>query len=245
MSPKKSSTTNKLPTPGVRKNPVLELKKVSKIYSLGETKVEALKDISLKIYPGEFISITGPSGSGKSTLMHIIGLLDQPTHGQVFINQQATHHLNETQLAITRNKQIGFVFQQFNLLSKTSALENVELPLFYSDTPERDRLAVAARFLEKVGLANRLDHHPNQLSGGQQQRVAIARALVNSPNLIMADEPTGNLDTRSGRQIIRLLEKIHQEGNTIVLVTHDPALAKIAQRTIKIVDGRIQHPKKK
>lgn len=235
----KSSTTSKI-TPTHGRNPLLELRNVSKIYSLGENKVEALKNVSLKIYSGDFISISGPSGSGKSTLMHIIGLLDQPTKGKVFINGQPTQHLNETQLAVTRNKQIGFVFQQFNLLSKTSALENVELPLFYSETPEKDRQAIATEFLKKVGLADRMDHHPNQLSGGQQQRVAIARALVNRPSLILADEPTGNLDTKSGRQIIKLIQKIQREGNTIVLVTHDPALAKYAKRKIKIIDGQVK-----
>ncbi len=228
----RSSTTNK--------KPILELKNVSKIYSLGETKVHALDNVSLKIYPGEFISITGPSGSGKSTLMHIIGLLDQPTKGKVLIGQKPTQHLNEGQLAVTRNKQIGFVFQQFNLLSKTTALENVELPLFYSDTLEKDRKTIAAEFLKKVGLEDRLDHHPNQLSGGQQQRVAIARALVNSPTLIMADEPTGNLDSKSGNQIIQLIKQIWKEGNTVILVTHDPELAKVAKRKIRIVDGQIK-----
>lgn len=219
--------------------PVLELKNIVKSYTLGGNSFNALNDISLSIYQGEFVSITGPSGSGKSTLMHIIGLLDNPTTGQILLDGHDISKFKETALAKTRNVTLGFVFQQFNLLAKTSASENVALPLLYSDTPKSDRHKLAMEMLTKVGLESKAPNTPAQLSGGQQQRVAIARALVNNPKIILADEPTGNLDSKSGAEIIKLFHQLHQEGRTIVLVTHDMELAKQAERIIIIRDGKI------
>jgi len=218
---------------------VLKLNQVSKIYQTGDKPFYALKNINLNIKPGEFIAITGASGSGKSTLMHIIGLLDNASSGQIILDGQDISHLKENQLAGLRNQKIGFIFQQFNLLAKTSSLENVSLPLLYSDIPKKNHLALAGQMLTKVGLADKFKNTPAQLSGGQQQRVAIARALINQPQIILADEPTGNLDSKSGQEIINILKKLHVEGNTIVMVTHDTKLAKIAQRTIVIQDGQI------
>jgi len=219
--------------------PVLELKNIVKTYSSGNTKFNALDHVDLSIHQGEFISITGPSGSGKSTLMHIIGLLDNPTSGEVYLEGQNISRLKEHQLAQLRNVTLGFVFQQFNLLPKTSSLENVILPLLYSDTPRSQWTKLAQAMLEKVGLSDKLKNTPAQLSGGQQQRVAIARALINNPKIILADEPTGNLDTKSGQEIIKLLHQLNQEGRTIALVTHDLDLAKQAKRIIVIKDGKI------
>lgn len=223
------------------KKVLLELKNVSKTYYSGNSSFNALDCIDLKIYSGEFVSITGPSGSGKSTLMHIIGLLDTPTSGQVFLEGQEISHCDEKQLAELRNVTLGFVFQQFNLLAKTSALENVILPLLYSEIPPKHHLTLGTEMLTKLGLSDKLKNTPSQLSGGQQQRVAIARALVNHPKIILADEPTGNLDSRSGKQTMDIFKQLHSEGNTIVLVTHDPDLAKQAQRIIIIKDGKISH----
>ena len=222
---------------------VLELKEVVKTYLSGSTTFNALDGVSLRIRQGEFVSITGPSGSGKSTLMHIIGLLDNPTSGQVFLEGRDISHLEEKELAEIRNVTLGFVFQQFNLLSKTSALENVSLPLLYSDVPKKEHDELALQMLKKVGLADKIKNTPAQLSGGQQQRVAIARALVNNPKIILADEPTGNLDSKSGTEIVALLHQLHHEGHTIVLVTHDMDLARQAQKIVIIKDGKIDYEK--
>ncbi len=219
-------------------NSVLKLEDVSKIYKMDGLFVKALDNVSLAIKEGEFVSIIGPSGSGKSTLMHIIGCLDVPTSGKVTLEHHEVSKMTERELAHIRNKKIGFVFQQFNLLPRTSALENASLPLVYNGTAESDVQKKAKEALEKVGLGERLDHHPNQLSGGQQQRVAIARALVTDPAIILADEPTGNLDSKSGVEVMEIFKKLHQQGRTIVLVTHDQNTASQAQRTIKLKDGK-------
>lgn len=221
------------------KIPILELKNIVKTYTSGNTIFNALDGVSLCIHQGEFVSITGPSGSGKSTLMHIVGLLDNPTSGQVLLEGKDISHLSEEQLAKTRNVTLGFVFQQFNLLAKTSATENVSLPLLYSDVPKSQRLPKAIEMLTKVGLAEKLKNTPAQLSGGQQQRVAIARALINNPKIIMADEPTGNLDSKSGKEIMTLFHQLHDEGHTLILVTHDMELARQAERIIIIKDGQV------
>jgi len=229
----KSSSLNKSKT-------ILELKNVSKTYFADEDLFYALKDVSLKINEGEFVSITGPSGSGKSTLMHIIGLLDNPTSGQVLLNGKDISKLKEKQLAQIRNVTLGFVFQQFNLLAKTSTLENVILPLLYSDVPKKNRIKLGVEMLEKVKLADKMKNTPAQLSGGQQQRVAIARALINNPLIILADEPTGNLDSKAGANVMEFLHYLNEkEGRTIVFVTHDMDLAKQANRIIIIKDGQI------
>jgi len=219
---------------------VLELKNVTKTYTTGGTQFNALDKVNLKIYQGEFVSITGPSGSGKSTLMHIVGLLDNPTSGEVLLEGRDVSQLKEHQLAQIRNITLGFVFQQFNLLAKTSSLENVLLPLLYSDVPKKNRPKIGIDLLTKVGLKEKLTNTPAQLSGGQQQRVAIARALVNNPKIILADEPTGNLDSKSGDEVMKFFHQLNeQEGRTIVFVTHDMDLAKQANRTIIIKDGKI------
>ena len=218
--------------------PILQVKNISKIYQLDGVTVPALKNISLEINPGEFVSIIGPSGSGKSTLMHLIGALDTPSSGDIFIRGKNIANMTESQLAIIRNQEIGFVFQQFNLLAKTSALQNVMLPLLYSAN-KKNREKKAISMLEKVGLADRLKNTPNQLSGGQQQRVAIARALINNPQILLADEPTGNLDSKTGKNIMQQLKNLHKEGKTVIVVTHDPAIAKQTKRQIKIKDGQL------
>lgn len=219
---------------------VLELKDIVKTYNSGNTSFNALDGVSLKIFKGEFVSITGPSGSGKSTLMHIIGLLDNPTSGQVLLDNRDISKFNENQLARIRNVTLGFVFQQFNLLPKTSALENAMLPLLYSDVPKSKRETLAAEMLAKVSLQDKLKNTPAQLSGGQQQRVAIARALVNDPKIILADEPTGNLDSKSGKDVMELFHRLNrEEGRTIVFVTHDMDLARQANRIIIIKDGKV------
>ena len=219
--------------------PVLELKDIVKTYTSGNTTFNALDRVSLCIHQGEFVSITGPSGSGKSTLMHIVGLLDNPTSGQILLEGQDISHFNEQELAKTRNVTLGFVFQQFNLLPKTSSLENTILPLLYSDVPKNMRSKMGMSMLTKVGLEAKAANTTAQLSGGQQQRVAIARALINDPKIIMADEPTGNLDSKSGQEIIRIFHQLHHEGRTIILVTHDMELAKQAERIIIIKDGKV------
>ena len=222
------------------KNIILELKNITKTYTTGTNSFNALDGVNLKIYEGEFMSITGPSGSGKSTLMHIIGLLDNPTSGEVNLNGRNIAKLKEHQLAQIRNVTLGFVFQQFNLLAKTSSLDNVMLPLLYSEVPKKNRQDIALKLLEKVNLIEKIANTPSQLSGGQQQRVAIARALVNNPKIILADEPTGNLDSKSGIEIMKLFHQLNKkEGRTIVFVTHDMDLAKQANRTIIIKDGKI------
>ncbi len=217
---------------------VLSLSHVSKEYELGEDTLRVLIDVSLSITKGELIAIVGPSGSGKSTLMHIMGLLDQQTSGQVTLAGQDVSVLTEVESAKLRNKYIGFIFQQFNLLARTSALENVLLPTIYAGGSV-DKLDYATKLLTDLGLGDRLKNYPNQLSGGQQQRVAIARALINDPAVIFADEPTGNLDSKSGHEVVEILKKLNSEGRTIVIVTHDLELAKVAHRTIKIFDGKI------
>ena len=223
---------------------ILELKNITKTYITGTTQFNALDNVNLKIYQGEFVSITGPSGSGKSTLMHIVGLLDNPTSGEVLLEGRDVSKLKEHQLAQIRNVTLGFVFQQFNLLAKTSSLENVLLPLLYSDVPKKSRTKIGIDLLTKVGLEDKLTNTPGQLSGGQQQRVAIARALVNNPKIILADEPTGNLDSKSGDEVMKFFHHLNEkEGRTIVFVTHDMDLARQACRTIIIKDGKISEEK--
>ena len=218
---------------------VLQTKNVIKEYRMDGVAVQALRGVSMVIYKGEFVAIIGPSGSGKSTLMHIIGCLDIPTSGEVFLDGHQVGKMQERSLAEIRNKKIGFVFQSFNLLSRTSALENVALPLLYNGTTEDDGQRLAKEALDKVGLGNRLYHHPNQLSGGQQQRVAIARALVTNSTIILGDEPTGNLDSISGKEVMNIFHSLHKQGKTIVLVTHDPKVAAQADRSIRLQDGQV------
>ena len=222
-----------------KKNGILSLENVYKIYQMDDISVKALDGVSLTIKEGEFVSVIGASGSGKSTLMHIIGCLDVPTSGKVTLEHHEVSKLTERELAQIRNKKIGFVFQQFNLLARTSALENVSLPLIYNGTTEPKIQEKAKEALKRVDLGDRLHHHPNQLSGGQQQRVAIARALVTDPAIILADEPTGNLDSKSGVEIMEIFKKLHKQGRTIVVVTHDQNIASQAQRTIKLEDGKV------
>jgi putative ABC transport system ATP-binding protein len=218
---------------------VIQIEQLKKTYHLGKVNVEALRGVSFEINSGEFVSIMGPSGSGKSTLMHIIGCLDYPTEGKYFLSGQDVSKLNDNQLALFRNQKIGFVFQQFNLLPKTTILRNVELPLTYNDTHSKNKKRLAAQALEEVGLGDRLTHRPNEISGGEKQRVAIARALVNHPSIILADEPTGNLDSKTGQDIMRMIDKLHDKGNTIILVTHEPEIARYAKRVIHLKDGLI------
>ncbi len=218
---------------------LVELRNVSKIYRLGEEEIRALDDVTLDIEEGEFISIIGPSGSGKSTLMHILGCLDSPTKGTIKLDGIMIQNASPRELASVRNRKIGFVFQFFNLLPKLNVVQNVELPMIYSGIPSKERRQRALAALDQVDLANRAKHRPSQLSGGQQQRVAIARALVNSPRIIFADEPTGNLDSHTGDAILSLFRRLSQEGRTIVLVTHDPEIAAVTPRRIEIRDGKI------
>ncbi|MEX2175647.1 MAG: ABC transporter ATP-binding protein [Pirellulaceae bacterium] len=220
---------------------LIELRDISKIYDLGEVKVEALKDATLNIDKGEYVALIGPSGSGKSTLMNTLGCLDRPTSGSYLLAGVEVATMSRDERAVIRNQRLGFVFQNFNLLARTSALENVELPLLYTrGITARERRRRAVDKLTLVGLADRLDHHPSQLSGGQQQRVAIARALVNEPTILMGDEPTGNLDTRTSREVIGLFRQLNeQQGITVILVTHDQDVARNARRTIVLRDGRI------
>jgi putative ABC transport system ATP-binding protein len=216
---------------------LIQLEAINKVYGSGDAAVLALQDFFLTVSAGESLAVMGPSGSGKSTLMNILGCLDTPSSGRYWFAGEDVSRLNETQLAHVRNRRIGFVFQQFQLLPKLSAWRNVELPLLYRNVEDRRRLALSA--LDKVGLGNRIDHRPNQLSGGQQQRVAIARALVTNPDLILADEPTGNLDTASSRDVLAVLRDLNEQGHTIIVITHDPEVAPVARRTVHVRDGRL------
>ncbi len=219
---------------------LIDVKDLVKIYKIGTVEVPALRGVDLNIDSNEYVAIMGPSGSGKSTLMNILGCLDTPTKGSYNFGGEDVSRMDDDQLASIRNKKIGFVFQTFNLLPRATALHNVELPLVYSGLSSAKRKELAKEALDKVGLADRMNHKPNELSGGQRQRVAIARALVNNPSLILADEPTGNLDTRTGEEIMEIFEKIHEQGNTIILVTHEEYIAKHANRIIRLRDGLIE-----
>ncbi len=220
---------------------VVDAENITKVYQMGEVEVHALRGLSVKIAPGEILSIMGPSGSVKSTLMNILGCLDRPTSGKYSLNGESVATLSDDQLAEIRNRGVGFVFQSFNLLPRATALANVELPLRYAELNGRNRKQVAKQALEAVGLGDRIRHRPNELSGGEQQRVAIARALVNDPAIIMADEPTGNLDSKAGEEIMALLRSLNQErGTTLIIVTHDPEIAALTDRIISLRDGRIE-----
>jgi len=219
---------------------MIKLKDVEKSYWIGKNPLRVLKGIDLEIKAGEMVSIMGSSGSGKSTLMHIMGCLDKPTAGRYQLNGQNIQHLNDNQLSELRNREIGFVFQNFNLLPYASAYENVEMPLLFAGVGGKKRKEKVESILKKVGLADRMDHRPNELSGGQKQRVAIARALVNDPNIILADEPTGNLDSTSGREIMELFVNLWKEGHTIVMITHDPRAKDYTEKVVTIIDGLIE-----
>ncbi len=227
----------------MNQQPIIQTADLRKIYGMGDIAVAALDGVSVRIDPGEFVSIMGPSGSGKSTLMNILGCLDRPTEGKYILAGEDVSDLNKEQLAAIRNRQLGFIFQSYNLLSRTTALKNVMLPLLYDQNnhrsnEEREEMALAA--LTAVGLADRVNHQPNEMSGGQKQRVAIARALINNPSLILADEPTGNLDTKSGYEIMDLMHELHDRGHTIVMVTHEPDIAEHTERVICVRDGKVE-----
>jgi len=227
------------------KKKLIQLNKINKSYQNGDQKLRVLKDIDLEVEEGEFLAIMGPSGSGKSTLMNIIGLLDRSSSGDYYLDETEVSHLSDKKLAQVRNKEIGFVFQQFFLLAKLNALQNVELPLIYAGVATSKRQGLAKQFLEKVELSERMHHLPSELSGGQKQRVAIARALVNNPSIILADEPTGALDTKTGQQIMELLTELNHEGKTIIMVTHEPEIADYAKRKIVLRDGIITEDSRK
>jgi putative ABC transport system ATP-binding protein len=220
---------------------LIEIDSVSKIYRMGQLKVFALNELTCDIEQGEYVALMGPSGSGKSTLMNVIGCLDSPTAGSYKVNGTSVKSMTEDELAELRNKEIGFVFQTFNLLPRMSALENVALPLVYAGVSKKERLERARAALESVGLGDRVEHKPNELSGGQRQRVAVARALVNNPSILLADEPTGNLDSKSSEDIMNLFDEIHENGNTIVMVTHEEDIAERARRIIRMRDGKIEN----
>ena len=219
---------------------LIDIRDITKVYEMGEEKVHALSGVTLGVERGEYVGIMGPSGSGKSTLMNLIGCLDTPTSGSYVLNGREVARMTDDELAAIRNQEIGFVFQTFNLLPRTTALQQVELPLVYSGLPRRERRQRAARALEAVGLADRMSHHPSELSGGQRQRVAVARALVNNPSILLADEPTGNLDSATGNEIMALFDELNARGNTIVLVTHEEDIAAHARRIVRLKDGRIR-----
>lgn len=221
-------------------NTIIELKDIKKIYQMGSQEVRALNGVSLSIKKNEYVAIMGPSGSGKSTMMNVIGCLDTPTSGDYILNGTNVSHLTDDELAVVRNREIGFVFQTFNLLPRSNCLANVELPLIYAGIKSSERKEMAADALRKVGLGDRMDHKPNELSGGQRQRVAIARALVNRPSILLADEPTGNLDSKTGVEIMNLFEELYRQGNTIILVTHETDIASHARRIVQLKDGLIE-----
>jgi putative ABC transport system ATP-binding protein len=223
---------------------VIELKDISKAYQMGAQTVHALRGVDLQVNDGEFVAIMGPSGSGKSTMMNVIGCLDQPTGGTYKLDGTDVSQMNDDELAVVRNRRIGFVFQQFNLLSRTPALHQVEMPLMYAGVGRKERRERARQALTAVGLGDRMDHRPDELSGGQQQRVAIARALVAEPTLILADEPTGNLDTASGQDILNIFDELNEQGITIVFVTHDPDVSQRAERVVHLRDGLVEHDKR-
>ena len=223
------------------KKKIIEVRNIRKVYKMGKIEIEAVKDISLDIYENEFVAIMGPSGSGKSTLMNILGCLDTPTSGSYVLNGTLVSTLDDNELARIRNKEIGFVFQTFNLLRGVDALHNVELPLIYSGLPYKKRIEIARKTLESVGLGHRINHKPSELSGGQRQMVAIARALVNNPSILLADEPTGNLDSKTGEEILKLFHKLHEDGNTILMVTHERDVALHAEKIIHLRDGMIEY----
>src|SRR5438093_2478493 len=219
---------------------VIKTSELAKVYEMGSEQVHALRGVDLEIRKGEYVAIMGPSGSGKSTLMNLIGCLDSPSSGKYWLAGRLVSELDDDELAYIRNKEIGFVFQTFNLLPRATALHNVELPLIYNGTPAEERLERAKKALERVDLMDRMNHKPNELSGGQRQRVAIARALVNSPSIVLADEPTGNLDSKTGDEIMALFENLYQRGHTIILVTHEAEIANHARRTVRLRDGLIE-----
>ncbi len=239
MSAQVAPVTVSRPQSVTSTRPIIETKDLWKTYRMGDEVIHALQGVSFTIQPNEYIAIVGPSGSGKSTLMNLIGCLDTPTKGEYWLNGKLVSAMNDDELARIRNQEIGFVFQTFNLLPRATALHNVELPLIYSGVPAAERIQRAKRALEQVDLAHRMDHRPNELSGGQRQRVAIARALVNNPSIILADEPTGNLDSATSREIMSLFNVLHERGNTIIIVTHEPDIAAHAHRVLTIRDGRI------
>ena len=226
-------------------NNIIKIRNIIRDFQLGQETVHVLKDIDLDIDKGEYVAIMGPSGSGKSTLMNLIGCLDTPTAGSYVLNGKDVSQMSDDELADIRNKEIGFVFQTFNLLPRTTALDNVALPMVYAGASKKDRTERAIQVLADVGLSDRMDHRPNQLSGGQRQRVAVGRALVNKPSIILADEPTGNLDSKTGVEIMNLFEDIHKAGNTIIVVTHEEEIASHAQRVIRLRDGMIESDSRK
>lgn len=221
-------------------NPLIQITDLCRDFTIGEVVVKALRGVNISINQGEYVALMGPSGSGKSTLMNILGCLDTPTSGKYILNKQDVSNLTDNELADIRNKEIGFVFQTFNLLARSTALENVALPLVYAGISKTERIEKATNVLTSVGLADRMTHKPNELSGGQRQRVAVARALVNNPSIILADEPTGNLDTKTSYEIMELFENIHKQGNTIVIVTHEEDIARRAKRIIRMRDGIVE-----